>query len=307
MSEFWSKLSAKPWVRVQVCLAAMGAILLAGSATYATYRAKDSAVRLGSEILNAVDLQGGEIIEFNGARFHFAANVVTEELDAVTERATKLCARDSQDLASDLGPALSRLPASALVGHELDAKKLLLLQSSASSAVSEIGCFRRSGAGAGRFLDRVKRFAETGDLSEFGSLSYVRAERHGDKTLVRSLWSEGRLAMSSLFPAEGDAPGADLRDVPRPRGATRILSARIVGTDRRVVGYDTRLTRAELNDFYGPELQRRGWKEIDLGAKESPRERPSRAFEREQRRALLALTPSEHGTSVTFVELADHR
>lgn len=306
MSEFWSKLSAKPWVRVQVCLAAMGAILLAGSATYATYRAKDTAVRLGSEILNAVDLQGGEVIEFNGARFHFAANVVTDELDVVTERATKLCEQDSHELASELGPALSRLPASALVGHELDPKKLLLLQSSASSAVSEVGCFRRSGAGAGRFLDRVKRFAETGDLSEFGSLSYVRAERHGDKTLVRSLWSEGRLAMTSFFP-EGDAPGADLRDVPRPRGATRILSARIMGTERRVVGYDTGLTRAELNEFYGHELQRRGWKEIELGAKESPRDRPSRAFEREQRRALLALTPSDHGTSVTFVELADHR
>ena len=307
MSEFWSKLSAKPWVRVQVCLAAMGAVLLVGSATYATHRAKDSAVRLGSEILNAVDLEGGEVIEFNGARFHFAATVVQEDLDTVAERATQLCERDSQELATDLGPALSRLPASALAGHGLDAKKLLLLDSSASTSVREIGCFRRQRGGAQRFLERVKRFAETGDLSEFGALSYVRAERHGDKTLVRSLWSEGRLAITSVFPAEGDAPGADLLDVPRPLGATRILSARIEGTERRVVGYDTGRSLAELNDFYGRELQRRGWKELDLGAKEPLDARPARAFEREHRRALLALTATAHGTSATFVELADHR
>ncbi|HET9929751.1 MAG TPA: hypothetical protein VFQ35_03655 [Polyangiaceae bacterium] len=307
MSEFWSKLLAKPWLRVQACIASMGAILLAGSATYATYRVKDSAVRLGSEIFRAVELEGGEVIEFNGARFHFAANVVTDELDAVAERAARLCEQDAAELASELAPALSRLPAAAMRGHELDARKLLTLESAKAPSVREIGCFRRPTGSARGFMQRVKRFAETGDFSEFGTMSYVRVERHGDKTLVRALWSEGRLAVSSLFPAEGDVPGADLRDVPRPRTSTRILAARIVGTDRRVVGYDTELGRAELNEFYGRELLRLGWKELDLGAKEPSNERPSRAFERGERRALLALTPSAHGTSATFVELVANR
>lgn len=305
MSQLWSKLSKKPWLRAQACVAAMGAVLLAGSGTYGAYRAKDSAKRLGSEILSSVEPIGGELIEFNGARFRFSASVVEDSLESVVERAAKICDRENQDLERELGPALSHIPASALAGQKLEAGKLLTLQSAESSAVGEVGCWARRGSQPQRFLDRVKRFAETGDLSELGSLSYVRAERHGQKTLVRMLWSEGPLVMNGLFPAEGDVPGQDLQDVPRPVGATRILSARVAGTERHVVGYDTLQSVASLNGFYTTELAKNGWKELDLGATEPPQERLSHAFERGDRRALLALTPSDHGTSATFIQLAE--
>jgi hypothetical protein len=305
MSTLWSKLSAKPWLRAQACLAAMGAVLFAGSATYATYRAKDSATQLGSEILRSVEPQGDEVIDFNGARFHFSAGVVGEGVQAVVARATQICEQENQDMARELGPALSRLPASALVGQKLEASQLLTLKNSDSSSVGEVGCWRRRSGTAKRFMERVKRFAESGDLAELGSLSYVRAERHGEKTLVRALWSEGRLAMTSLFPEQGDAPGEDLHDVPRPSGATRILSARVLGTARHVVGYDTALPASQLNQFYTSELAKNGWHELDLGAKEPPSERLSHAFQRAGRRALLALTPNGHGTSATFVELTE--
>ncbi|MFZ5896379.1 MAG: hypothetical protein ACOY0T_35320 [Myxococcota bacterium] len=307
MFKLWLKLSAKPWLRVQLCLAVIGAVLLLATGTYAAYRAKDSATQLGAQILNSVDVSSGEAIEFNGARFYFSANVVNDSVHSVVERAEKICDQENKDLANELTPALSRLPESALGGQKLMPSKLLTLQSEGSSSVGEVGCFRRRHGNASRFLDRVKRFAETLDFSELGSLSYVRAERYGDKTLVRTLWSEGPLSLKNVFPAEGDAPGEDLRDIPRPSGATRILSARIVGTERRVVGYDTTLPLARLNDFYASELRSSGWKELDLGAKEPINERASRAFERADRRVLLALTPSSHGTSATLVELAERR
>jgi hypothetical protein len=309
MFKLWSKLSKKPWLRAQACLAAMGVVLLAGSGTYAAYRAKDAAKRLGSEILTSVDPQGSEVIEFNGARFNFSASVVEDSLESVVERASKICEQENQDLERELTPALKHIPASALVGQKLDPSKLLTLQSADSTSVGEVGCWarRKDGSAPRRFMDRVKRFAETGDLSELGSLSYLRAERHGTKTFVRMLWSEGPLSMGGMFPTEGDVPGEDLKDVPRPEGAARILSARILGTERRVVGYDTKQSVVALNDFYARALVQNGWKELELGMPEAPQEQLGRAYERGGKRALLALTPSDHGTSATWVVLPEQR
>lgn len=290
----WSNLRARPWLRAQACAAATFAVLFAGSATYGAHRAKDSAKRLGSEILSSVAPDGrGDIIEFNGARFYFAATVVEDGLEDVVARATRVCEEQNRDVEQELGPALGRLP----VGEKLDASKLLLLQSEESSAVGEVGCWANRKGG---LLASVKRFAESGNLAELGSLSYLRAERHGKKTLVRTLWSEGPLTLSQMFPAEGDAPGVDLPDWPRPASAARILSARVVGTERQVVGYDTAQGVAQLNRHYDEALTKSGWKELKLSDTATPTQR---AFERGGRRVLLTFTPSERGTAATFIAM----
>lgn len=68
------------------------------------------------------------------------------------------------------------------------------------------------------------RFLETGSLSELGEFigAYIRPDESGASFL---LWKpENSLNLAEMFPLEGDAPGPDLKGVPRPRGR-RLLNA----------------------------------------------------------------------------------
>lgn len=306
------RLLKKPWFRAQICATSMGAILLAGTAAYGAHRAKDSALRLGSEILtSAAPTSSADSISFNGAHFYFSVRVLNAKLSDVLSGAEAICKREGADLERDLGPALAKVPlgelGAAALTDELDVSRLLTVRTEAD-ATGEVGCWVRRGQGEPRSIwQRARAFGESLDFSEFGSLQFVHAEQHGNRTLVRVLWSEGKLSMRDFFPENRDTPGTDLSDLPRPPGSFRVISAHVQGANRHVVGYQSAQTPEQLNAFYGEHLSKLGWSEIDLGGhEEQTGTLLQHAYEREGRHALLALTPSasedEPGTGATFVE-----
>jgi hypothetical protein len=84
---------------------------------------------------------------------------------------------------------------------------------------------------------RVKRFLDSGDLSDVGRLRYVYAERGRNLTRFITFWTDGSLDIHALFPRTGDAPGRDVPGIERPEGARRLLTTWEAGEPRGMVVY----------------------------------------------------------------------
>jgi hypothetical protein len=108
---------------------------------------------------------------------------------------------------------------------------------------------------AARFAD----FGKTGDVSAIGALRYVLARRVAGKTAVLLLWTDGALRVASAFPAQGDAPGVDPADIPRPDGTRRLLSSWESGEPYSINVYASERTPQVLLDVYRTELEQAGF------------------------------------------------
>lgn len=74
------------------------------------------------------------------------------------------------------------------------------------------------------WAQRVSTFAQDLDLSRFGAVLYVVAERAGETTTYVAMKSVGPMPLTAAFPTSGDAPGVDPANAPRPAHARRVLS-----------------------------------------------------------------------------------
>lgn len=59
----------------------------------------------------------------------------------------------------------------------------------------------------------------------FGGLDYLYAERHGSRTLTIGLHSSDDFDITAFAPEEGDTPGVELADFPRPPESARIFQS----------------------------------------------------------------------------------
>jgi hypothetical protein len=107
---------------------------------------------------------------------------------------------------------------------------------------------------------RLSAFARSGDLRDVGELRYAVAERHGARTSVLFLWSEGPLALKAMFPKNGDAPGVDPTGVPRPEASRRLLSGIEHGAPYSFTAYTTPAASADgLVAWYRTGLRQTGF------------------------------------------------
>jgi hypothetical protein len=223
---------------------------------------KYSALEMGRELGQLDDVGPGRPLMLNGQPVHIRSSTeqvpVGTVLDAVEER----CRRSSVGLAE----ALDDLPALAKkdLPQKLDGQAASAVITERSYGRGMVACLvREDGAPArslGDSVERLARFAESGDLSQVGSLRYLYAEatENGETHMV-SVWTDGVFDLGAFAPEKGDAPGSDLDGVPRPEGSHRMLTA---GADG--VPYSVRLYRAvgspqQVFGFFDQELPRRGW------------------------------------------------
>ncbi len=308
-SNYFRSMLARPWVRAQLCASVMGSVLLAGGGAYAAHRARSSAVQLGSEILtNVAPMKGADSIAFNGAHFYFATQMYNAKLAVVLAGAESICKKEGADLERDLGTSLNRVPETLLPAaavRQLEFSNLMTSGKKTEQA-GEVACWVRRSQDARRtVMDRVAAFAQSFDMSEFGSLQFMHAEAVGDRTLVRMVWSEGKLSLRDMFPEDKDTPGRDLPDLPRPPGSFRVVSAHVDGVGRDLVSYQSPEPLERVEGYYAQEMKHRGWEEVDLGERsaEDRTEYGQHAYRKAGRSALLALTPGEQLTDATFIEM----
>ncbi len=306
---FFRRMLAKPWLRVQLCSMVMGSVLLAGGAAYAAHRVRASAIQLGSEIMtNVAPMKGAQSISFNGSHFYFGSQVYNAKLDDVVASARTICKHEGADLQRELGTQFLQLPLKILpesVRSKVDFSEALT-SGSKSKSQAEVACWvRRSQGPTKTFMERAADFADSMDLSAFGSLQFMHAEAMGDKTMVRMVWSEGPLSLRDLFPEDKDTPGRDLPDLPRPPGSIRIVAAFVEGAAHNVVSYQSTQTPDQVNAFYGSQMKTLGWEDVDLGGSipDDDHSYIQHAYRKGNRTALLALTAGDQVTGATFIEL----
>ena len=183
-------------------------------------------------------------------------------------------------------------------------------RASANETEAHLVCIAQPGNGGGveGVVKRVKEFLATGDVSRIGDMRYVAARKmENGKTQVIAVWTEGAFNIEAMFPDQGDAPGTDAPDVPRPPEAVRRLSAVVPERPYAVRSYDSKLPPADVLAFYDQKLNAAGWETRPSALGETgPELRPgeTRAFTREGRALLVSAKIQELGeTSVTTIEL----
>ena len=156
------------------------------------------------------------------------------------------------------------------------AERLLLAKSAALSQRSTSwlhGVFRKESAdegflvcldtGGGLSLSDlakgIQRFAKTGDLADLGGLRYVLVRREADVTSALILWADGPLPLLHLFPEQGDAPGREPLNLPRPDRAKRVLSAAERDAPYSVTLYESSLGAEPALAAYLDQLKSNGW------------------------------------------------
>ena len=116
------------------------------------------------------------------------------------------------------------------------------------------------GLDAEEFLRRLTDFGETKNLRSLGQFRYGLARRTGGTTTLVLFWTEGDAKLTDMFPETGDAPGRDLWGMPRPRGATRVLSAYEYGQPYSLANYQVEgASHEQVLASYEALLVGKGW------------------------------------------------
>ncbi len=241
---------------VFVCL---GSAALAARAAYA--RANEAALEFGEQLSGLEDLtRGANIVLVNGERFHRVIAFVDDSVGSVLDRIQKDCettpgllGQAASEAARSYPQALDRYPLSprilrGIVRHEEERRGM-------------VACFTDSrGLGLTGLADAAKRFAKTSNLAEFGHFRYAFARRTDDGgTQVTTLWADTELNLSTMFPAHGDAAGADSDVLPRPATSRRVLAAAAEGQPYALRLYDTAQAAASVQRFYEDWFKQNGW------------------------------------------------
>lgn len=237
--------------------------LVSARAVYAD--AREIALGVGHELSSLGDVTAGAYrIHINGASMYRASARTTQPLKEVLDRYQAYCAMSP----SILGRAMTDVP-QALEEH-VDIPKGHPLRQGIVREEDErrgmVACFADDGKRLDGLNDRLRAFRETSDLSVFGRFHYVFAKRtDGGDTHVVTLWSEGSLNVSELFPSSGDAPGTDSPMTPRPTKSRRTFSAWADGYPAAVRIYEVASSRDLVEREYDAQLVSKGFTKVKAG------------------------------------------
>jgi len=121
--------------------------------------------------------------------------------------------------------------------------------------------------GAPSLSSRIRTFGATLDMASFGTFEYVYAEQHGARTALIRMRSTEDLDVQALVPIDGDAPGVDLADFPRPPAGRRVLQAYEEGQPYRLTIFSrSEQTVAQLQHWYRQHVNTETWHEADVDA-----------------------------------------
>jgi len=238
--------------------------LFAGRTLYADVR--EAAFAAGAELSNLSDLTGDSVsVAVNGARFHHASAVTRSSVSAVLDRVEAHC----EDAPNTIGNALRDVPAdqlarlmpplpnrairSGVVRDEAEGRGMVAcLVDGRPSSLSDLTA-------------KIRRFVTTRDLSEFGKLRYTYAKTRPDGlTYVVTVWADDGLDLRKMFPATGDAAGADSDLLPRPPHARRTLSAAAEDRPYAAWVYEVDGRKDEVRTFYTSWMAAHGWQTVKV-------------------------------------------
>jgi hypothetical protein len=240
--------------RAALCLSAIVAILIAGCLRSAHAHLGETLLTFGDQLVKWQGMKansGPRRLYVNGLGLGLITLSTELDVTHALDRFQELCRKHGglavpSPLAKKLGPNLNAFDGS--FRQESAAQGVLAcLDSGHPLSLSEL-------------TERLTRLRDSGDLAALGDLRYVLARRSGATTTLLVFWTEGSAPLLQLFPKNGDAPGRDPRDVPRPPASQRTLSAAEQGAPYALTLYRTpNQTPEQLRQWYRHELEGSGW------------------------------------------------
>ncbi len=276
---------------------------------HARGQATESLMTLGARMMRVVDASRQDApreLVLNGERVRFSTGTSPRSVSDLLRSMEARCDAHDGGLAETRARAADE---HASRGHAEEAERISGLRpvlhhegrTSGFVACVDMGESHLDLADVAR---RAQRFAESRDLHDFGDLRYVFAEpTEGGGSHFVAFWTEGSFRFDRVFPETGDAPGDDVADIERARGARRVLAARESGegeTATLYTGID--LTDGALERFYRRELAAAGWTVSGGAGDTTPRAaRPALVATRGDRTAHLAFRTDDEGRGEAMI------
>lgn len=303
--------------RVQAYLGFVTGSLLLVTTSVAYSHARQVSLELGEQWVGQLAPLSGQVerVSVNGAQFSFATLLVHESASEVLSKVEQDCYEHSGDLTQEFGQ-IAETPQIKAAMPDLDVTSLTTgrrdgLNPKGAAAGDVVCALRDSGKGELGILDRLKSFSETGNLSDFGKMRYVRADSlpNGKGSRLLALWTDDPLNLERMFSDSADASGSDPLDVARPGSARRIFSGVIQRSGDGVYGYESTLAPGVILASYDQSLPEKKWLAIKLALRGDPAPVDSRAFIRDGRATVITATRDrvEQPTSVAIVVLEARR
>lgn len=250
----------KRWLRVATYVACVTTVVVV-LATQAVWGAVgDGALKVGSKLVALGDALGPNYrVVLNGAEVNVASTTTDVGVAPVLDRFESECREHtgglveefqklSETLASTMPPILKGAPGLGIIRKE-------------DGDGGVVACLVREGTGGLASIgEAVRTLERKGDVSAFGHLRYVAAQKTASgKTHVVSVWTDGPLHMGEMFPSEGDVPGPDPGPAVRPPHAKRLLSASVLGAPFGVQVYSSSDSSEAVLAHYDAAMAADGW------------------------------------------------
>lgn len=201
----------------------------------------------------------------------------------------------SDHASGDVAAALDRAE-DACAGYQVGERKTTMRAANADHGF--VACFHGlRDRGTASLIHAGWTFVTSGDMSGMGPFdyTYVRASAGGVHELHVRL---PHLDIEAMFPDDGDAPGLDVREVPRPPGGVRILSAFDADQPYQVAIYRSHDgTPRQIAEGYRQQLGDAGWR-VDAGQVTDAR--VSLVATRASEMVAIVLRSSDGGVTTTI-------
>lgn len=267
--------------------------------------ARDGMMSLGHTMMNYAEHTGMSRLrqmQLNGVTFQLATGSTEDSVSRVLDVYEQRCDAVDGQLTEQLQEALrNATPEQRQQAVPRQARTTLRVNGEQQGYVAcvDMGSARVSPE---EMVNRSRRFIETGDLSSFGHVRYVFAERGRQRTRVMAIWNDGEFNPGRMFPMAGDAPGQDPPNVARPRGLVRLLSAAEINEPYSLTMYTTQRSRDDVFADYNREMTDRGWRRLNLSELQSAQDvRDLQSYSRNGVNIAVVMKPMNGGGSAVTV------
>jgi hypothetical protein len=244
-------------------------------------------------------------LHLNGQAIRVSVGIAPEPLDAVLDFYEGRCRARSGSLQDEVRAFQERSPE----GPEIAASWLDTVLREDGDGRGFVACIDTGSPTetTESIAAKANRMRHHMDLSEIGDLRFVyAAEEEGDTVFV-IMWTDGPFRVREMFPNEGDSPGRDVDDVPRPPDSRRLLSAWEDSQPQSMTLYAGEGSdAASLEVTYRASMPSAGWNLLEVpDAAPRPEDAPpTLVYERGERMVILTFIDLHQGGAQTSIMTA---
>ncbi len=301
--------SLKRWMGVSRVVAygtfvSLGLGALTVRSAYAN--AKDESLKMGRDLADVADLLTNvNAVNINNQPIYIANSSTTDSPSAVLDRFEAFCNRDTafsdtqwRDLANVKGRPI---PGASKAGLN---KLGVMRKDDEARHDGMVMCFTRDGKQTTPFLDAIRTFGQTGDISDLGNMRYVHVSRaKSGNTLVQTVWTEGKFNLREIVSDRpGDAPGSDPAVLPRPAHSERRFTALAMGAPYAARIYQSSDAPEVALKQYDQEMDKRGWIIVDNPYRDQEHEL-GRWYMKDGYQAMVSLHAADKGCQIVVGEM----